>query len=89
LVTIRGVDPEIRYARSSGLAASYPDRVRALVLFHAEAYAAGFEDAEAIREELAELRDGWGTREYTDALLESQPRSFASAAVLLRTPSFS
>jgi class 3 adenylate cyclase len=48
-------------------AASYPERVRALVLFHP-----GTEmqpDDSQVRQGLAELRDRWGTRSYSDALL--------------------
>ena len=48
-------------------AATYPERTRALVLFHP---APGFgpeHDAQAI---LADLRERWGTREFSDELLE-------------------
>jgi class 3 adenylate cyclase/pimeloyl-ACP methyl ester carboxylesterase len=49
-------------------AATYPERTRALVLFHAEAHSdpAG---SQAEMQELARLRDGWGTQEYADELL--------------------
>ena len=49
-------------------AATYPERTRALVLFHAQAKSdeAGTELA---MEGLARLRDGWGTQEYADELL--------------------
>ena len=49
-------------------AATYPERTRALVLFHAEAHSdtAG---SEAEMQELARLRDNWGTQEYADELL--------------------
>ena len=49
-------------------AATYPERTRALVLFHAEAHSdtAG---SEAEMEELARLRDNWGTQEFADELL--------------------
>jgi class 3 adenylate cyclase len=50
-------------------AATYPERTRALVLFHAEAQAAGLTEG-TDEQELAALRDGWGTQEYADALLE-------------------
>jgi class 3 adenylate cyclase len=49
-------------------AASYPERTRALVLFHAMAKGEGIE-SESIRQELARLRDGWGTQEWCDELL--------------------
>src|SRR5205814_10388413 len=44
-------------------AATYPERTRALVLFHPLAH---FPEGqtEAAQAELAELRDRWGTREY-------------------------
>ncbi len=49
-------------------AATYPERTRALVLFHAQAK--GDEVAtEVTMEELARLRDGWGTQEFADELL--------------------
>jgi class 3 adenylate cyclase/pimeloyl-ACP methyl ester carboxylesterase len=48
-------------------AATYPERTRALVLFHpAPDYAPGDEAAQA---ELADLRERWGTREFSDELL--------------------
>lgn len=48
-------------------AATYPERVRALVLFHPGTNVDP-DDPEWERE-LAELRDGWGTRAYCDELL--------------------
>jgi class 3 adenylate cyclase/pimeloyl-ACP methyl ester carboxylesterase len=48
-------------------AATYPERVRALVLFH-PGPDFGKDDAKA-REGLAELRDRWGTQAYSDELL--------------------
>jgi pimeloyl-ACP methyl ester carboxylesterase len=54
---------------ASLFAASYPERVRALALFHAEWQ--GGESDERTLQELRELRDRWGTQEYTDFLLES------------------
>ncbi|MEP6911076.1 MAG: adenylate/guanylate cyclase domain-containing protein [Actinomycetota bacterium] len=48
-------------------AASYPERARALIVFHPMAYRAVLD--EATQRELAELRVGWGTREYADTLL--------------------
>jgi class 3 adenylate cyclase/pimeloyl-ACP methyl ester carboxylesterase len=58
-------------------AASYPERTRALVLFHPVA------DLEAddpeMQQELANLRDGWGTRAYSDDLLRGGcPTLYAS-----------
>ena len=49
-------------------AATYPERTRALVLFHAQAKS---DDAgtDAALQELARLRDNWGTQEYADELL--------------------
>jgi class 3 adenylate cyclase/pimeloyl-ACP methyl ester carboxylesterase len=48
-------------------AATYPERVRALVLFHPGADVRA--DDPDWQRELAELRDGWGTRAYSDELL--------------------
>jgi class 3 adenylate cyclase/pimeloyl-ACP methyl ester carboxylesterase len=48
-------------------AATYPERVRALVLFH-PGPDFGEDDAEA-QQDLARLRDRWGTRAYSDELL--------------------
>ena len=48
-------------------AATYPERTRAIALFHPAAHAEWLqEDAER---ELAELRERWGTQEYCDQLL--------------------
>jgi class 3 adenylate cyclase/pimeloyl-ACP methyl ester carboxylesterase len=47
-------------------AAMYPERTRALVLFHPAPDFSPEVDAQA---ELADLRDRWGTREYSDELL--------------------
>jgi class 3 adenylate cyclase/pimeloyl-ACP methyl ester carboxylesterase len=46
-------------------AATYPERTRALVLFHP---APDFADPN-VQEELADLRERWGTREFSDELL--------------------
>jgi class 3 adenylate cyclase len=54
---------------ASLFAASYPERARSLVLFHAEWQGEG-NDEETL-EELRELRERWGTREFSDSLLES------------------
>jgi class 3 adenylate cyclase len=48
-------------------AATYPERVRALVLFHPGSDIPA-DDPETQRD-LAKLRDGWGTRAYSDELL--------------------
>jgi class 3 adenylate cyclase len=48
-------------------AATYPERVRALVLFHPGPDFA--EDAAEAQQELANLRDRWGTRAFSDELL--------------------
>jgi len=64
-------------------AASYPERVGALVLFNPYAKGVRSPDypwgrsAEEWRRELAELERGWGTTEYFDRVLE---RSYGSAA---------
>jgi pimeloyl-ACP methyl ester carboxylesterase len=51
-------------------AATYPERTHALALFHPSAYGWGLKmDARELERTLAELRDGWGTQEYTDELL--------------------
>src|SRR5581483_6505326 len=49
-------------------AATYPERTRALVLFHPAAKGPGTDDPQAQRE-LSELREGWGTQAWCDALL--------------------
>ena len=48
-------------------AATYPQRTKALALFHPSAVP---ESAERIEEELRGMREGWGTREIMDALLQ-------------------
>ena len=51
-------------------AASYPERTRALVLFHPAAHAEwGGGGAADNERELAELRQRWGTQDYCDELL--------------------
>ncbi len=49
-------------------AATYPERTRALVLFHPAPDFGPEEDAQA---ELADLRERWGTREFSDELLRT------------------
>ena len=51
-------------------AASYPERTRALVLFHAAANGGLVESkSESYLREMAALREGWGTQEWCDELL--------------------
>lgn len=57
-------------------AATYPERTKALVLFHPVAHNPQAQ-SEAVRAELAELRDRWGTQEYCDKLLASGAPSVA------------
>jgi class 3 adenylate cyclase/pimeloyl-ACP methyl ester carboxylesterase len=59
-------------------AASYPERTRALVLFHALAKGEGTE-SESARQELARLRDGWGVQEWCDELLREGCPSLAGS----------
>jgi class 3 adenylate cyclase/pimeloyl-ACP methyl ester carboxylesterase len=49
-------------------AATYPERVRALVLFHPGADVRNYDPG--VERSLAELRDRWGTRAYSDELLQ-------------------
>jgi len=62
-------------------AATYPERTRALVLFHPVAHDPVLESAletGAALEELAALRDEWGTQEFADELLaEGAPSLYA------------
>jgi class 3 adenylate cyclase len=57
-------------------AASYPERTRALVLFHGLAKGPGLE-SEANQRDLARLRDRWGTQEFSDELLRDSCPSLA------------
>lgn len=60
-------------------AAAYPERTKALVLFHPLAVGPAVEDPHAL-DGLTALRDGWGTRGFTDSLLEEGcPTLFARA----------
>ena len=61
---------------ASLFAATYPERVRALVLFHV-VWGGGTDDVQVLRE-LRELRDRWGTQEYSDSLLEMGSPSLAA-----------
>jgi pimeloyl-ACP methyl ester carboxylesterase len=49
-------------------AATYPERVRALVLFNPAVVSEPRPSRETL-EELADVRERWGTREFTDELL--------------------
>jgi class 3 adenylate cyclase len=49
-------------------AATYPERTRALVLFHPKTKGEGTEDRE-VQEDLSDLRERWGTQAYSDELL--------------------
>ena len=51
-------------------AATYPERTRALALFHPNE--APQPDDETLREELHQLRERWGTQEFSDELLRSR-----------------
>jgi class 3 adenylate cyclase len=59
-------------------AASYPERTRALVLFHAIAKGDGIE-SESEQQELADLRENWGTQEWCDELLREGCPSLAAS----------
>jgi class 3 adenylate cyclase/pimeloyl-ACP methyl ester carboxylesterase len=59
-------------------AASYPERTRALVLFHANAKIEGMESESALHE-LARLREGWGVQEWCDELLMEGCPSLAAS----------
>jgi class 3 adenylate cyclase len=59
-------------------AATYPERTRALVLFHAIAKGEGME-SEAARQFLAALREGWGVQEWCDELLMEGAPSLAAS----------
>jgi class 3 adenylate cyclase len=50
-------------------AATYPERTRALILFHPLAYERDAQ-SELARARLAELRERWGTQELSDEILE-------------------
>jgi class 3 adenylate cyclase/pimeloyl-ACP methyl ester carboxylesterase len=54
-------------AMSALYAATYPERVRALVLFHPGADIPSYDPG--VDQALAELRNRWGTRAYSDELL--------------------
>jgi class 3 adenylate cyclase len=58
-------------------AATYPERTRALVLFHPVAYDE-WGQSDAAGAELVELRERWGTREYCDEILREAAPSLYS-----------
>jgi class 3 adenylate cyclase/pimeloyl-ACP methyl ester carboxylesterase len=61
-------------------AASYPERTRALVLFHPTVAGPGTQNRE-VQEALGELRERWGTREFSDGLAEATaPSLYADEA---------
>jgi class 3 adenylate cyclase len=59
-------------------AATYPERTRALVLFHPNVSGAGTVDRET-QEELSRLREEWGTREFADELFALGSPSLAAS----------
>ncbi len=61
---------------ASLFAATYPERARALILFHPQAQGWTFDEETALRQ-LSELRERWGTQEYADYLLETGNPSLA------------
>jgi class 3 adenylate cyclase len=61
---------------ASLFAATYPERVRTLVLFHA--HWSGPTNDEQVFRELRELRERWGTQEYCDSLLEAGSPTLAA-----------
>jgi class 3 adenylate cyclase len=65
-----GCDMAVLYA------ATYPERTRALVLFHPIAFP---DSGDEVDEDLRRLREGWGTQEYMDELLQ-----FASPTLYAR-----
>jgi class 3 adenylate cyclase len=66
---------------ASLFAATYPERTRALVLFHAEAYGWNEIDPETALRQLTDLRERWGTQEYVDELIEQGSPSLAGDEV--------
>jgi class 3 adenylate cyclase len=58
-------------------AASYPERTRALVLFHPQVRGPGTDSLE-VQQGLSELRQRWGTREFSEQLLhQNAPTLYA------------
>jgi class 3 adenylate cyclase/pimeloyl-ACP methyl ester carboxylesterase len=58
-------------------AATYPERTRAIALFHPAAHSEWVQ--EVTEQGLAELRERWGTQEYCDQLLEQTCRTLLSS----------
>ena len=58
-------------------AATYPERTRALILFHPVAYERD-RQSEYWRARLAELRERWGTQELSDEILEDTSPSLCA-----------
>ena len=58
-------------------AATYPERTRALVLFHPIAHDPAGQSEEA-RAQLAELRERWGTQEFSDELFDLSSASLSA-----------
>jgi class 3 adenylate cyclase len=58
-------------------AATYPERTRALILFHPRAYEPDAQ-SDYWRGRLAELRDRWGTQELSDEILEDTSPSLCA-----------
>ena len=65
-------------SRAALHAATYPERTRALALFHPSAHAEGI-DGGSSEGELARLREVWGTQEYCDELLELACRTLLAS----------
>lgn len=61
-------------------AASYPERVKGLILFQAVSTGGTQRDQETTLVELAELRERWGTQEYCDEILLSFSPTLAGMA---------
>ena len=65
-------------AMSALYAATYPERTRALALFHPLAQGPGTADR-AMQEQLSALRERWGTQDFSDEVLkEARPTLYAS-----------
>jgi class 3 adenylate cyclase len=58
-------------------AATYPERTRALILFHPTAYEPD-KQSESWRARIAELRERWGTRDLSDEILEDTAPSLGA-----------
>jgi class 3 adenylate cyclase len=66
--------------------ATYPERTRALVLFHPVARGPGTDDP-AVQQDLSQLREGWGTRAWSEELLrDGSPTLFADEEYRRRYP---